>query len=84
MTLGVAHAMRIGGDRVHVGGVEERDAGLDGGIHDGEGRVAIALAGKRHRAEREARHLKPGAAEASVLHAGDLTEWHSSRRLVVD
>ena len=56
-------------ERIHVGGVEERDAGVRGGIHDRERGLLVALISERHRAEAQPRHLEAGAAETNVLHA---------------
>ena len=55
-------------ERVDVGGVEERDPGLDGAVEDRVRRRFVALQTERHRAETEARHLKAGPPQPRVLH----------------
>ena len=59
-------------ERIDVGGVEERDARLGGGIHDRERRLVVALVSERHRAEAQPRHLEAGAAEANVFHGATI------------
>ena len=66
--LGPADGGQVAAERIHVGGVEERDAALGGPIHDRDGSRFVALEPERHRAETDARNLEAGAAESNVLH----------------
>ena len=73
--LGPADGGPVAAERIHVGGVEERDAALGGPIHDRDGSRFVALEPERHRPETDARDLEAGAAESNVLHAAILPSW---------
>ncbi len=53
---------------VHVGRVEEVDAGLVGGVHDREGVLLGGLRAEVHRAEAQSADRQAGAAQVGVLH----------------
>ena len=66
--LGATDQLDRATERVDVGGVEERDAGFEGGVHDRERRLVVALEPERHRAEAQRRDPKSGAPERHVSH----------------
>jgi hypothetical protein len=56
---------------VHVGGVEEVDAEVEGAVDDRDGLLLVALAvelGHAHAAEPESRHLRPVLAQSALVH----------------
>jgi hypothetical protein len=58
--------------RVHVGGVDQVDAGVERALDDADalGVVGVAVAPEHHRAERQRADLEAGAAEGAVLTHG--------------
>ena len=60
--------VRVAAERIHVGGVEERDAALGGPSRIATDVGFVALEPERHRPEADARDLEAGAAESNVLH----------------
>src|SRR4051812_14372559 len=58
--------------RVHVGGVDEVDPGVERGVDDADRLVVVLVAptAEHHRAEAERTHLDAGAAEGAELHRG--------------
>ena len=71
---GLAGDLLAHAQRVHVGGVEEVDSGLDGLAEEGHGRLFFQDPGPplgtavAHAAQAEAGDFDAGAAEISVLH----------------
>ena len=65
----LARTAGVGADRIHVGGVEERDAHISCRIHDGEARRFVTLEAERHRAEAEPGDLQAGPAQSNMIHA---------------
>ena len=67
---------------VHVGGVDEVDAGVEGGVDDADRVVVILVApgAEHHRAEAELRDLDAGASERAVLHRCSFFAVASPRR----
>jgi len=66
--LGPPDGGPVAAERIHVGGVEERDAALGGPVHDRDGSRFVALEPEGHRPEADARDLEAGPAESYVLH----------------
>src|SRR5690606_5189952 len=73
---GLAHDLLAAADRVHVRGVEEVDPGIQGVLEHWAGVLllenplvdpALRVA-EAHRAQAQARHVQPGAAQLHVLH----------------
>ena len=62
--------------RVDVGGVDEVDPGVEGGVDDPDRLVVIRLSpgAEHHRAEAQLADLNAGAAEGAELHPAQLTE----------
>jgi hypothetical protein len=59
---------------VDVGGIEEGNAGLDGGVHDLMGNRFVGLMTERRGAEAQSRDGKAGGPECRVLHVA-LLVW---------
>ena len=76
--LGRADRAERPAQRVHVGGVDEGDALLEGGVEDGERRVVVTLEAEGHGAEAEPGHDEAGAAEVGVLHGVTVATWEHS------
>ena len=59
---------------VHVGGVDEVDAGIDGGMDDADGVVVVRVAegSEHHRPEAEGADLEAGPSEGAVFHSANL------------
>ena len=64
--LGFPMVFHVGGDGVHLGGVEEIDPGIEGPVHDCEGRLFVGLVAEGHRAHADVGHKDGAAAEASA------------------
>ena len=63
--LGASH---LGSHGVDVGGVEEGNAGLDGGVHDLVGNRLVGLMTECRGAEAQSRNGETGGPESRVLH----------------
>ena len=66
--FGAANGREVATERVHVGGVDERDAKVARVIEDRARARFVDLQSKGHRAQTNAGDVEPGAAQASVLH----------------
>jgi hypothetical protein len=65
---GLAHRhLRCAAVGVDVGGVEEIDARVQGGVHDADGLVLRGASPEHHAAQTEGRHAHPCAAQQPVL-----------------
>src|SRR5215217_4819515 len=71
----LAHDLLRLAARVHVGGVDEVDPGVERAVDDADRRVVVGLApgAEHHRAEAERADAYTGPAEASILHGRTLT-----------
>ena len=75
----LAQQLLIGARAIDLGRVEEGDAPLGGGIHDGERSVFIALITKRHRAKAQTGNFETGTTKTNMMHVRTLGD---SGRLV--
>ena len=70
-------------ERVHVGGVDEVDARVDGGVDDADAVVVVGVAprAEHHGAEAVAADLDPGRPECRAVHAQEATHRLDGRHL---
>jgi hypothetical protein len=72
--LGAAGPLRIGRHGIHLGGVEEEQAGVPGLVEDRQARGLVGHRAEGHRAEPDLGHDQAAAAEPALLHR-DPSRW---------